>query len=75
MQYDPKFHPFLLLLLENILNFLYDHIAKSGDLQARVHWTPNTIVLWDNRVTAHVCTILIACRHRKLTIFLSECYC
>lgn len=56
MQYDPKPHPFL-LLLENILNFLYDHIAKSGDLQARVHWTPNTIVLWDNRVTAHVCTI------------------
>jgi len=38
---------------ENILSFLYDHIAKSGDLQARVHWTPNTVVLWDNRVTAH----------------------
>ncbi|KAI5124407.1 hypothetical protein M0805_008291 [Coniferiporia weirii] len=38
---------------ENILNFLYDHVARSGDLQARLHWSPNTVVLWDNRVTAH----------------------
>ncbi|KII93696.1 hypothetical protein PLICRDRAFT_35916 [Plicaturopsis crispa FD-325 SS-3] len=38
---------------ENILNFLYDHVDKSGDNQARVKWTPNTVVLWDNRVTAH----------------------
>jgi len=36
-----------------ILNFLYDHIAKSGDLQARLHWSPNTIAIWDNRITAH----------------------
>ncbi|KAF7317847.1 Alpha-ketoglutarate-dependent sulfonate dioxygenase [Mycena kentingensis (nom. inval.)] len=36
-----------------ILNFLYDHIAKSGDHQARIKWTPNAMVLWDNRVTAH----------------------
>ncbi|KIJ68710.1 hypothetical protein HYDPIDRAFT_82029 [Hydnomerulius pinastri MD-312] len=38
---------------ETILKFLYDHIDKSGDLQARVKWEPGTIVLWDNRVTAH----------------------
>jgi len=38
---------------ENLLNFLYDHINKSADLQARVKWQPNTVVLWDNRVTAH----------------------
>jgi sulfonate dioxygenase len=38
---------------ETLLKFLYDHIDKSGDLQARVKWTPNTVVLWDNRVTAH----------------------
>ncbi|KAK7437388.1 hypothetical protein VKT23_018633 [Stygiomarasmius scandens] len=38
---------------ENLLKFLYDHIDKGGDLQARVKWTPNTVVLWDNRVTAH----------------------
>ncbi|KAK7041929.1 hypothetical protein VNI00_008911 [Paramarasmius palmivorus] len=38
---------------ENILKFLYDHIDKGVDLQARVKWTPNTVVLWDNRTTAH----------------------
>ncbi|KAI9068009.1 TauD-domain-containing protein [Trametes sanguinea] len=36
-----------------ILNFLYDHIDKSADNQARVKWEPNTVVLWDNRITAH----------------------
>ncbi|KAH9949437.1 TauD-domain-containing protein [Amylocystis lapponica] len=36
-----------------ILNLLYDHIDKSADVQARVKWQPNTVVLWDNRVTAH----------------------
>lgn len=38
---------------ETLLKFLYDHIDKSADLQARVKWTPNTVVLWDNRITAH----------------------
>ncbi|KAG5648242.1 hypothetical protein DXG03_006200 [Asterophora parasitica] len=38
---------------ENILKFLYDHIDKSADNQARVKWQPNTVVLWDNRITAH----------------------
>lgn len=38
---------------ETILKFLYDHIDKSADLQARVKWQPGTVVLWDNRVTAH----------------------
>lgn len=38
---------------DNILNFLYDHIDKSGDNQTRVKWTPYTVVLWDNRITAH----------------------
>ncbi|KAL1952225.1 hypothetical protein VTO73DRAFT_1374 [Trametes versicolor] len=36
-----------------ILNFLYDHIDKSVDNQARIKWQPNTVVIWDNRVTAH----------------------
>ena len=36
------------------MNFLYDHIDKSGENQARVKWAPNTVVIWDNRVTAHV---------------------
>lgn len=38
---------------DHLLNFLYDHIAKSQDLQARVKWAPGTVVVWDNRVTAH----------------------
>lgn len=38
---------------ESILGFLYDHIDKSSDNQARVKWTPNTVVVWDNRITAH----------------------
>ncbi|KAF9072735.1 hypothetical protein BDP27DRAFT_1261175 [Rhodocollybia butyracea] len=37
----------------SLLGFLYDHIDKGGDVQARVHWEKNTVVLWDNRVTAH----------------------
>jgi len=38
---------------DNILNFLYDHIAKNADSQARLRWAPYTVALWDNRVTAH----------------------
>ncbi|PSN61236.1 TauD-domain-containing protein [Corynespora cassiicola Philippines] len=36
-----------------LLNFLYDHISKGHDFQARVKWAPGTVVVWDNRVTAH----------------------
>lgn len=36
-----------------LLNFLYDHIAKGQDFQARVKWAPGTVVVWDNRVTSH----------------------
>jgi len=40
-----------------ILKFLYDHIAKEDDFQARVKWRPNTVVMWDNRVTNHTAVI------------------
>jgi sulfonate dioxygenase len=30
-----------------LLNFLYDHIAKGQDFQARVRWQPKTVVVWD----------------------------
>ncbi|PGH17220.1 hypothetical protein AJ80_04929 [Polytolypa hystricis UAMH7299] len=36
-----------------LLQFLYNHIALSQDIQARVKWAPGTVVVWDNRVTAH----------------------
>ncbi|KAF2143966.1 uncharacterized protein K452DRAFT_349819 [Aplosporella prunicola CBS 121167] len=36
-----------------VLNFLYDHIEKGQDWHIRVHWTPGTVVVYDNRVTQH----------------------
>jgi len=48
-----------------LLNFLYDHIAKSQDLQARVKWAPNTVVVWDNRVTAHSAVLDWVDGHRR----------
>jgi sulfonate dioxygenase len=32
---------------EYLLKFLYDHIALSQDLQARIKWAPGTVVIWD----------------------------
>ncbi|KAM0802955.1 alpha-ketoglutarate-dependent taurine dioxygenase [Usnea florida] len=40
-----------------LLKFLYDHIALGQDFQARVKWTPRTVIVWDNRVTAHSATL------------------
>ena len=45
-------------ILRTILNFLYDHIDRSIDSQVRARWEPYTVVLWDNRVTAHVSQVL-----------------
>ncbi|KAK3077297.1 hypothetical protein LTS18_010695, partial [Coniosporium uncinatum] len=36
-----------------LLSFLFDHVAKGQDFRARVKWAPGTVVVWDNRVTAH----------------------
>lgn len=36
-----------------ILNLLYDHLEKGIDFQVRVRHQPGTVVVWDNRVTAH----------------------
>ncbi|KAK9245369.1 hypothetical protein V1506DRAFT_489960 [Lipomyces tetrasporus] len=36
-----------------ILNFLYDVLAKSADLQVRASWEPGTVVVWDNRRSVH----------------------
>ncbi|KAJ9092914.1 hypothetical protein QFC21_006626 [Naganishia friedmannii] len=38
---------------EAILNLLYNHIALGVDFQTRIKWAPRTVVLWDNRITAH----------------------
>ncbi|KAK6204636.1 oxidoreductase activity protein [Scheffersomyces amazonensis] len=36
-----------------LLNFLYNHINNSHDLQARARWEPNTVAVWDNRRVNH----------------------
>ncbi|CUA77425.1 hypothetical protein RSOLAG22IIIB_02438 [Rhizoctonia solani] len=38
---------------ETILGFLFNHIAHVADAQVRVNWEPNTVVVWDNRMTSH----------------------
>ncbi|KAG5640779.1 hypothetical protein DXG03_007233 [Asterophora parasitica] len=41
---------------EWLLKFLFDHIAKGADFQIRGTYRPGTVVVWDNRVTAHTAT-------------------
>ncbi|KAF8181610.1 hypothetical protein BJ912DRAFT_882195 [Pholiota molesta] len=41
---------------EFLLKFLYDHLAKGADFQIRARYEPGTVVVWDNRVTAHSAT-------------------
>ena len=36
-----------------LLQFLFRHIDSTPKLTARVSWSPNTLVLWDNRCTQH----------------------
>ncbi len=50
-----------------LLKFLYDHIALSQDLQARVKWRPGTVVVWDNRVTGEYPRIRCCEYHVLLT--------
>ncbi|KAL2862297.1 TauD/TfdA dioxygenase family protein [Aspergillus lucknowensis] len=38
---------------EALLGFLLGHISRGIDFQVRVRWAPGTVVVWDNRVTAH----------------------
>lgn len=42
---------------EYLLNFLYNHIELSHDMQLRANWEPNTVVLWDNRKVQHTAII------------------
>lgn len=50
---------------DHLLNFLYQHIALGADLQARMKWEKNTVVVWDNRVTAHTAILDWTDGHRR----------
>jgi hypothetical protein len=45
-----------------LLNFLYDHIAKSGDHQARIKWEPMSMVLWVCSLVSSRSLVLILTR-------------
>lgn len=36
-----------------LLDYLISELAERIDLQARFRWTPNSLVVWDNRATSH----------------------
>ena len=36
-----------------LLQFLYSHIAQTLAIQTRFHWTPNSLLIWDNWATQH----------------------
>jgi taurine dioxygenase len=36
-----------------LLGFLKNELAGRAELQARFNWSPNSIVVWDNRATSH----------------------
>jgi taurine dioxygenase len=38
---------------DSLLELLWRHVESRLDFQCRVHWTPNTLVFWDNRCTQH----------------------
>ncbi|KII85078.1 hypothetical protein PLICRDRAFT_178832 [Plicaturopsis crispa FD-325 SS-3] len=39
-----------------ILNFLFRQINENPEFTCRLHWEPNTVAFWDNRVTMHSAT-------------------
>lgn len=38
---------------QSLLTFLKNELAGRADLHARFNWSPNSIVVWDNRATSH----------------------
>ncbi|AJV46489.1 BPK_HP2_G0032770.mRNA.1.CDS.1 [Saccharomyces cerevisiae] len=42
---------------ESLLNFLYNLVESSHDLQLRAKWEPHSVVIWDNRRVQHSAVI------------------
>jgi sulfonate dioxygenase len=42
---------------DSLLKFLYDHVALSQDLQARIKWAPGTVVIWDVCIAVDFCAL------------------
>jgi sulfonate dioxygenase len=43
-----------------LLDFLLQHFITGHDFQARVRWSPGTIVIFDNRNTIRICSTELA---------------
>ncbi|KAJ5084797.1 hypothetical protein NUU61_009376 [Penicillium alfredii] len=48
-----------------LLGFLLAHVGRGIDYQTRIRWAPKTLVVWDNRVTAHSAVIDWATGERR----------
>jgi taurine dioxygenase len=49
----------------SLLNFLFDHI-QTPEYQIRYQWKPNTLAVWDNRVTVHYALADYHPQHRRI---------
>lgn len=54
-----------------LLKFLYDHIALSQDLQARIRWKAGTVVVWDVSALTHSFGFMIAIADLSRTVWLA----
>ncbi|KAK1926878.1 putative taurine dioxygenase [Papiliotrema laurentii] len=41
---------------DEVLKFLWDHIASNHEFQVRFRWEENSLAIWDNRSTFHAAT-------------------
>ncbi len=48
-----------------LLDLLFDHVARTPQLQCRVSWEPDTVVMWDNRAVQHHAVWDYAPHHRR----------
>ncbi|KAL0565513.1 hypothetical protein V5O48_016510 [Marasmius crinis-equi] len=50
---------------ENVLNYLFKHVADNHDFQVRYKWNKNDVAIWDNRATFHTATTDYGGEHRE----------